>query len=96
MVLLTKNGIFDTLTENERNILEKEEFEIRANHGMNEIVNRYLSRLKTELRLENYDEDEIEIIIDQLINFDNIVEDEDTSEEEEEYDTDEEDYYNYF
>ena len=59
---------------------------------MNEIVNRYLSRLKAELRLENYDEDEINIIIEQLINMDDNVDEEDSSDEEEEYDTEEDDY----
>tara|TARA_Y100000389_G_scaffold200621_1_gene241441 strand:- start:7338 stop:7712 length:375 start_codon:yes stop_codon:yes gene_type:complete len=92
MVLLTKNGVFHTLTEEERSILEKEDFEKRANNGMNEIVNRYLSRLKSELRLENYHEDEINIIIEQLINMDDIVEEEESSDEEEEYYSEDDDY----
>ena len=92
MVLLTKNGVFHTLTEEELSNLEKEEFNKRANNGINEIVNRYLSRLKSELRLENYDEDEIDIIIEELMNVDDIVEEEESSDEEEEYYSEDDDY----
>lgn len=66
-VLLTYDGIFDTLTETERESIEKDSFEIRANKQMNEIVYRYLSRKRKELEFEGYDENEIDNIIENII-----------------------------
>ena len=83
-VLLTKNGMYDTLTETEREIIEANEFKSRANEQMDEVVYRYLSRKRKELELEGYDEDEIDNIIENIIQP-NLDVDED-------YLTDEEDY----
>lgn len=83
-VLLTKYGMYDTLTETEREIIEGNEFKSRANEQMDEVVYRYLSRKRKELELEGYDEDEIDNIIENIIQP-NLDVDED-------YLTDEEDY----
>ena len=66
-VLLTYDGIFDTPTETERESIDKDSFEFRANKQMNEIVYRYLSRKRKELEFEGYDENEIDNIIENII-----------------------------
>ena len=91
-VLLTKQGIFDTLTEEERKKIENEEFIKRANCGMKEIVDRYLLRLKTELVLEGYNEEEIENIIENITSYEDYEIEEEFLDEEDELISDEEDY----
>ena len=92
MVLLTNHGIFDTLTGEERKIIEDEEFIKRANCGMKELVDRYLLRLKKELHLEGYNKEEIENIIENIISYDDDEFEEESSDEEDDIFSDEEDY----
>jgi len=47
--------------------IENEEFQRRANIQMNEIVNRFLNYKTQDLKLEGYNEEEIEEIINNLI-----------------------------
>lgn len=52
-------------------MLEREEFQKRANIQMNKIVNRFLKYKREELELDGYDAEEIESIIDCLLNPEN-------------------------
>tara|TARA_Y100000389_G_scaffold114666_1_gene111810 strand:+ start:2792 stop:3148 length:357 start_codon:yes stop_codon:yes gene_type:complete len=47
--------------------IENEDFQRRANIQMNEIVNRFLKYKTQDLKLEGYDDEEIEAIINYLI-----------------------------
>lgn len=92
-VLLTKNGMYDTLTESEREMIEANEFEVRANEQMDEVVYRYLSRKRKELELEGYDEDEIDNIIENIIQPNLDVDEDDLSDEEDYYSNSDDDGY---
>lgn len=50
-------------------MIEKEEFKKSANRQMNEIVNRFIKYKVEELKLENYTDEEIENIIDEMLNL---------------------------
>ena len=94
MVLLTKNGIVDTLTNEEKEIIETNEFNYRANRAMNEIVNRYLQRKAEEFELDGYTNDEIEYMIEEIINIDDEeYYDDDSENEEDEESLSDDDYY---
>ena len=95
-VLLTKNGMYDTLTETEREMIEANEFEFRANEQMDEVVYRYLSRKRKELELEGYDEDEIDNIIENIIQPNLDVDEDDLSDEEDYYSNSDDDGYGYY
>ena len=49
--------------------IESAEFQRRANIQMNKVVKRFLDYKREELRLENYDEEEIDHIIDEMLTF---------------------------
>ena len=51
--------------------IEVEEFQKRANAQMNEIVNRFIAYKKEELKLENYEDEAIEKIIEDMISNEN-------------------------
>lgn len=95
-VLLTKNGMYDTLTETEREMIEANEFEFRANEQMDEVVYRYLSRKRKELELEGYDEDEIDNIIENIIQPNLDVDEDELSDEEDYYSNSDDDGYGYY
>lgn len=84
-IFLTNRGIINTLTNEERQKMEKIDYNIRANKQMNEIVNRFWHNKRKELQLEGYDDDEIESIIDNIIQQDCEIDDNDLSDEEEYY-----------
>jgi len=92
-VLLTYDGIFDTLTETERESIETNSFEFRANKQMNEIVYRYLSRKRKELEFEGYDENEIDNIIENIIRPILDVDEDNLSDEEDYYSNSDDDGY---
>ena len=92
-IILTRNGIIDTLTNEKRRQIEEYEYNIRANKQMNEIVNRFLYNKKTELQLEGYDDDEIETIIENIIQEDCEIDEDDSSDEEEYYSNSDEEGY---
>uniref|UniRef100_A0A6C0L1I8 Uncharacterized protein n=1 Tax=viral metagenome TaxID=1070528 RepID=A0A6C0L1I8_9ZZZZ len=52
-------------------LIESAEFQKRANIQMNKIVKRFLDYKRQELRLENYDEEEIDHIIEKMLTFEN-------------------------
>ena len=52
-------------------LIESAEFQKRANIQMNKIVKRFLDYKRQELRLENYDEEEIDHIIEEILKFEN-------------------------
>ena len=60
-------------TEHEeyKKMIEAREFQRRANNGMNQIVNRFLKYKREELYLEGYNDEEIEMIIEELLNAEN-------------------------
>lgn len=51
--------------------IERTEFQKRANTQMNEVVNRFIAYKREELKLENYESEEIEEIIENMINNEN-------------------------
>ena len=52
-------------------LIETTEFQKRANTQMNEIVNRFLTCKKKELKLENFNDEEVEKIIEHMLNNEN-------------------------
>ena len=52
-------------------MIERADFQKRANAKMNEIVNRFIAYKRQELQLENYEDEEIEKIIEDMINNEN-------------------------
>jgi len=62
-------------------LIESAEFQKRANIRMNEIVKRFLDYKRQEFRLENYDEEEIDHIIEEMLKFENDGYDDYSSEE---------------
>ena len=48
-------------------MIERADFQKRANAKMNEIVNRFIAYKREELQLENYEDEEIEKIIEHMI-----------------------------
>ena len=51
--------------------IERTEFQKRANTQMNEVVNRFIAYKREELKLENYENEEIEKIIENIISNEN-------------------------
>ena len=51
--------------------IERTEFQKRANAQMNEVVNRFIAYKREELKLENYENEEIEKIIENMISNEN-------------------------
>lgn len=51
--------------------IERTEFQKRANTQMNEVVNRFIAYKREELKLENYENEEIEKIIQDMISNEN-------------------------
>ena len=71
---LPKKPVINVPQENNDEYLkriETEDFQRRANIQMNKIVNRFLKYKHDELKLEGYDDEEIESIIENLLNFEN-------------------------
>ena len=62
-------------------MMENAEFKKRANSQMNEIVERFINYKKEELKLENYEDEEIDSIIDDMLNFEKDEYDDYSSEE---------------
>lgn len=52
-------------------MIERTEFQKRANTQMNEVVNRFIAYKREELKLENYENEEIEKIIENIISNEN-------------------------
>lgn len=52
-------------------MIEHADFQKRANAKMNEIVNRFIAYKREELQLENYEDEEIEKIIEDMISNEN-------------------------
>lgn len=92
-VLLTPTKIFTTITHEEQVMMDKLEFENRANKQMNEIVNRFLYEKRKEFELEGFDEYEIESMIEKLMEDKNKFEYDETSDEEEYFSNSDEDMY---
>ena len=63
-----KKGNKEDTYETYLKMIEQEEFKKRANRHMNEIVNRFIKYKVEELKLENYTDEEIENIIDEMLN----------------------------
>tara|TARA_Y100000768_G_scaffold387804_2_gene380359 strand:- start:2383 stop:2760 length:378 start_codon:yes stop_codon:yes gene_type:complete len=64
------NKVNTTNYDNKKHI-HYDEFNTRANKVMDSIVNRFLEYKKEELILENYCDEEINIILENYTNFDN-------------------------
>ena len=54
--------------EEQLKMIEKEEFHKRASFHMKKIVDRFLNYKRDELKLEGYNDEEIESIIEHLLN----------------------------
>lgn len=54
--------------EEQLKMIEDVEFKKRANIQMNKVVNRFLNYKIQELRLEDYEDEEIEAIIEKMLN----------------------------
>jgi len=55
------------MEKSEEEMIETINFQKRANIQMNKIVNRFLNYKREELKMENYTDEEIETIIEQML-----------------------------